>query len=598
MGSTGEEADKRRQEKMPDERALTALAEISSIKTNLLSPRDVFTSSTMTLMFCAPARGSEPMYLMEGGFHREKMTVKRAMECGYTLNELNDMEDAKEQVKTNEEKVVNPGTTVVTSGEAENSKTEKARLTVNDEIEICGLKWFSGKGFGHANKWLPSVMVYIAEQAFERLLAQSKSAREFAKMLEDSSNFPRHTLCPDVGEDELLTKDQAVLALGLDTSTLTNKQKSTSGNQLLRRKGIEREDYVVSLRDLNKIVRGNLPDDFPYIPFETGADKVKVKWSESIYAGFANSLDSKKSTVYTEFQIPAIDTLNADLAPTKKKNKTTGELSKGALSIFQRWGYGELLMTSHQLRHMLDTMASVNGMEGEARAKWAQRADPKHNRFYDHTTHEEYGADFIDDREKAMATQEQPEKTQIQFQIATPRTIQELNTKASLSEHITEFGMCPISYLSEPCVKYRDCINCNDHICEKGDDEKCERVRKKLKREEQLLVKDKKALDDGIQGAEQWYIRRNTTVERSKQLLKMLTDPSIEDGAMIKIVDVEDVSLLDRAMDANRKKRLPKIVNFQRIKNVKMDELIGQELSEADEEDLALLDDMDYLEDF
>jgi hypothetical protein len=161
--------------------------------------------------------------------------------------------------------------------------------------------------------------------------------------------------------------------------------------------------------------------------------------------------------------------------------------------------------------------------------------------------------------------------------------------------------MCITSYLSESCEKYRDCINCNEHICEKGDDGKCERIRKKLKQEERLLVKDRKALDNGVQGAEQWYTRRNMTVERCKQLLDMLTDPEIENGALIKLANIEDVSLLDRAMDANGKKRLPRITNFQRVKEVKIDELLGQELAEKDDEDLALLDDMydmDYLEDF
>lgn len=590
MSSTGEEADKRRQEKLPDDNALMALAEISAMKTQSLSPRDIFTSSTMALMFCAPERGSEPMYLRVDGLHKESMKVKRALECGYTLDELNEIVSIREQVKVKNEKVINPNNAVVTLTSPENSRVDKLELAFDDEIELYGLKWFSGKGFGHANKWLPTVMIDTAERAFNRLQVQSKPSREFAKMLEDTSDFPRHSLCPDVDEDELLTKEQAIMALGLDTSGFEKTQKSTSGNQLLRRKGIERKDYMVSLSDLNKIVRRDLPEGFPYIPFKAGTGKVKVRWSESLYAGFANALDKKKSTIYTELAIPTINTLNEDLAPSKKVNRQTGKSLENAQSIFQRWGFGELFMTSHQLRHMLDTMASVNGMEGEVRAKWAQRSDPKQNRAYNHTTHEEYGADFIDDREKALVNQKQTHNTQIQVQIATPRTIQELNTKASLSAHTTEFGMCIKSYLSEPCEKYRDCINCNEHICTKGDDGKCERIRQKLKREERLLIKEKLDFENKVPGAEQWFDRRKTTVERCKQLLERLTDKNIEDGALVKLSDIEEVSLLDRAMDANGKKRLPIINNFQRGKEVMVDELIGQELSDSELEEINLLD--------
>ncbi|MBF4323479.1 integrase, partial [Vibrio anguillarum] len=100
-------------------------------------------------------------------------------------------------------------------------------------------------------------------------------ARKFAKMLEDSSLFPRHELCPDVLEDQPLTKDEAAMALGLDLSKYgelsdakNRKKWQTGRNQLLKRKEILREDYQVTLRDLNVILRKALPEGFPYIPFD------------------------------------------------------------------------------------------------------------------------------------------------------------------------------------------------------------------------------------------------------------------------------------------------------------------------------------------
>ncbi|HBR1281739.1 hypothetical protein ACP3UN_25315 [Klebsiella pneumoniae] len=585
MTAIGDDADKRRQDKLPDENALMALAEIFAQKDDVLSPRDVFTTSTMALMFCAPERGSEPMYLSVDCIHKESMSIKRALECGYTLDELNNLVQARKQSSHD----YLPG-------------SDKASLNLNDRIELYGLKWFSGKNYGHANKWLPSVMTETALKAVERLKSLSEEARDFARMLESSELFPRHRLCPDVEENTLLTKDEAVAALGLDISYMTRKQASTSGNQLLKRFGIERKDYQVCLRDLNKLIRKNLPEGFPFIPFKNGKGMVKLRWSDSLYAGFKNSLHSDKSTIYTELVVPTINTLNEDLSPTKKKNRITQELSSGSLSVFQRWGKGNLVMTSHQLRHMLDTIANVNGLDGEARAKWAQRSDPKHNRFYDHTTPEEYGEDLLDYQEGGNQLSEIGSKGDIpvQFYVATPRTIQELNTKASLSAHTTEFGMCISSYLSEPCEKHRDCINCNEHVCVKGDDGKCDRIRDKLEREEKLLLKDKRAVDDGVNGAEQWFYRRNVTVERCKELVSMLTDPNIEDGALVKLADVEDVSLLDRAMDANGKKRLPKITNYNRVKHLDVDEFVGDKILNLEEPDIDVVDfdGLDYLEDF
>ncbi|MFH4616876.1 integrase [Vibrio diabolicus] len=613
--STDENADKRREDKMPDENALMALAEISSRDAIELSARDLFTTSTMTLLFAAPNRGSEPFYLRYDCEHAEKMSANKALEIGLERAEI-------ERILV---KKKSPFITIEESGNVLNDSqlTDKSPFHWDAEIELKGLKWYSGKGYLHAHKWLPSVMYDAVEIAIKRLLSLSKRARHFAMLLEESSDFPRHELCPDVPEEQLLTMNEAALALGLDvyaygdlTDPKIKKKMRTSRNQFLKRKHIARKDFQVCLRDLNKIVRDNLPEGFPYIPFTTGEGNVKVKWSESLYANFSNCFSSQKATIYTELHIPTIDTLNEDLAPTKKKNKKTGEAVR-VLSIFQRWRYGCLVITSHQLRHMLDTMAAVNGMDGEMRAKWAMRSDPKHNRYYDHTTPEEYGADFIEATEAEDAKSYPKESSlkvkKVQVQVATPRNIQELNTRASLTAHTTEFGMCIQSYLSEPCHKYRDCLNCNEHVCEKGDDGKCERIRQRLKNEKRLLKMDEKAVNDGVQGAIQWYERRKLTMERGEELLTMLEDPSIPNGSLIKLTNIEDVSLLDRAMDANGKKRLPKIENFKRIKvqsketnqvtSVTVDQMIGIQdkpfNKDCDSEDSDLndlLDDMDFEE--
>ncbi|MDR9826436.1 integrase [Vibrio sp. FNV 38] len=616
--ATGDDADKRRQDKMPDENALMALAYVNAQKTEDLSPRDIFTTSTMTLLLAAPNRGSEPLYLLSDPIHTDELKVWEVLKMdGFTKD------DVKEILKYQKENDIvfeaDEGAVFDSSGnETEDSQdADDKELDLAATIQIKGIKWYSGKDFGHAHKWIPTCMYGVVDTAIERLRAQSEPARKFAKMLEDSSLFPRHELCPDVLEDQPLTKDEAAMALGLDLSKYgelsdakNRKKWQTGRNQLLKRKEILREDYQVTLRDLNVILRKALPEGFPYIPFDNTNGHVKIKWSEALYAGFSNCLDTVKSNISAELFIPTIDTLNEDLAPTKKKNRTTGKLSTGSLSIFQRWGHGDLTITSHQIRHMLDTIAAVNGMDGEQRANWAMRSDPRHNRYYDHTTPEEYGADFIEDREEELASQglmDNPTTgaTQIQVQVATPRTLQELNTKAALTAHTNEFGMCVTSYMAEPCTKYRDCINCDKQVCEKGDDGKCERIRKRLRYEKRLLIMDEKAVDDGVQGAAQFYERRKRTTERCEQLLTMMEDPNIEDGSLIKLLNVEDVTQLDRAMDANGKKRLPKIENFQRIKatqsqKVTVDELIGVESipGATDDELFEALDDMDCMDFF
>ena len=288
---TGDVGQEYRESKMPDENSIMAMAAIFAKKESELTPRDIFTTSTFSLMMSAPERGSEPRYLRSD-----------CLDVHIINKPQNDTERASDKALKQGD-----GTELLLAEDDEEQPVQ----------EQIGIRWFSGKGYGYENKWVPDVMNPVIKAAIKRLKKQSKQAREFAKMLEESDDFPRHPLCPRVDEDKLLTKAQAVAALGLDTSLLTQKQAGVSGNQLLTKVGIERADYVVSLRDLNKIVRARLPEGWPYIPFKKG--KVKLKWSDALYAGFANQFSASKGTIFTDLWIPSITTLNEDLKPSIKK---------------------------------------------------------------------------------------------------------------------------------------------------------------------------------------------------------------------------------------------------------------------------------------
>lgn len=534
---TGDVGQEYRESKMPDENSIMAMAAIFAKKESELTPRDIFTTSTFSLMMSAPERGSEPRYLRSD-----------CLDVHIINKPQNDTERASDKALKQGD-----GTELLLAEDDEEQPVQ----------EQIGIRWFSGKGYGYENKWVPDVMNPVIKAAIKRLKKQSKQAREFAKMLEESDDFPRHPLCPRVDEDKLLTKAQAVAALGLDTSLLTQKQAGVSGNQLLTKVGIERADYVVSLRDLNKIVRARLPEGWPYIPFKKG--KVKLKWSDALYAGFANQFSASKGTIFTDLWIPSITTLNEDLKPSIKKNRSTDNIADGNLSVFARHGYEGLELRSHQPRHLLDTLASVNGMSDTLRSKWAGRADPKHNRYYDHTDEQEYNHDWLEHESKdELVNNDVRNLFKVQIAKGNMRSLQEHNTRASLAVHITEYGECKHSYIDEPCMKHRDCLNCNELVCTKGNDDRLKRIQEKLKKERLLLRGDEKAVNDGVKGAEQWYQRRLTTIKRCESLIAWLTSDDVKVGDMIKLADAENVTHLDRALEANGRKRLPKIENHLR----------------------------------
>jgi hypothetical protein len=254
-------------------------------------------------------------------------------------------------------------------------------------------------------------------------------------------------------------------------------------------------------------------------------------------------------------------------------------------------------------------------MSDTLRSKWAGRADPKHNRYYDHTSEEEYNHDWLEDQSSQDLAVSGEIKPLFKVQIArgNSRSLQEYNTLTSLAIHVTEFGECKQSYIDQPCLKHRDCINCNDHICIKGNKEKLSRLEDKLKREKILLKGDKKAVDEKVNGALRWFQRREITVVRCEELIQWLKNPKVKDGDRIKLANVADVTHLDRALDANGKKRLPKIENYKRklaekdeiavVEFITVDELLSQRpLPNNKSEELSSIDDVVFndfmLEDF
>ncbi|KDA94334.1 DNA-binding protein [Pantoea agglomerans] len=113
--------------KLPDIKSVIAIAEIFSKDESQLSVRDIFTTSVLALLMCAPGRISEILSL--------------PADCEITEHDEN-------------------------------------------RIERYGLRFFSAKGYAGDIKWIPSVMVPVAKKAIARLRKLSTHPRFVAKTME------------------------------------------------------------------------------------------------------------------------------------------------------------------------------------------------------------------------------------------------------------------------------------------------------------------------------------------------------------------------------------------------------------------------------
>jgi hypothetical protein len=492
--------------KMPDERVLDALAEIFALRPT--AHRDIVATSMVGILVSAPSRISELLELPANCMLRE--------------------------------------------------------WNRTDEKEELMLRFHAKKGGGFMKKVIPQVITDTTEEAIKRLLEITEKPRQLAKFLEDYPNeFPPHERLPQTGRDDILTPEQAADALCLSHnanqgSKRTNlrmwlrarlktargkAERDTSFGEVVqilstalggmppvKKNAAENvpDTHTLTLRKLNTVCRKlYLPEHFPY----TTPDSI-MKCSDALLCFFYNQLnmqfDSVKPWALQNF---SKNWLNNEIGASDARAELKVE------SIFERWGYKDqrYRISSHQFRHYLNTLAH-RGQAGELEiARWSGRASLADNAAYNHMGDEEYA-----DRMRKLGVGENS-KTNLIFKSKNnmPITLAELEADGDRVAHVTLYGACVHDFSMEPCQLHRDCISCREHRCVKGDDEKLKRIKDLKSMNEVQLKNALVGLENGYMGPDRWVQFYTAKLERAKQLIEILENPDIEDGAVIQMgVDV------------------------------------------------------------
>lgn len=412
--------------------------------------------------------------------------------------------------------------------------SEILEMPVNCEVEEMdsqgvvqyGWRFYSAKGFEGDIKWIPAVMVPVAKEAVRRIRALTDESRRLAAWVENHpSAFYRHENCPNVADDQPLTADEAAQALGL--ASLSNT-------------GLTSKVGVLTLNNLWNYVMTRQPDGFPWLNKEK-----KVRYSNALFCMSRNLIGDKRPTSPVLLWAPTNNVFNNDLSPRES-------LQGNHQSIFDRYGYRvsegtRLKLTSHQSRHLINTLANRGGLSQEEIAKWAGRADPKQNRVYNHMSEWEMVA-----KAEALDTSLTLFGPQGEVSQYVPVSTQEVNLMERGAVHVSVWGVCSHDYIMSPCEKFRDCLNCEEHVCIKGlgknSEERLARIRMRLTEVEKDYAEAQAAIEQGYAGADRWYEYHHKTVERLRQLVEILESPQVPEGTQIKLRDGRDFSHLRRVI--------------------------------------------------
>jgi hypothetical protein len=215
-------------------------------------------------------------------------------------------------------------------------------------------------------------------------------------------------------------------------------------------------------------------------------------------------------------------------------------------NIWRRHGYTnrdgtQISMTSHQLRHFLNTVAQRGDLGQLDLAKWSGRANIHQNATYNHMSDDEYvdlarraGLGGVLDKVKANA----------------PVTFADLDAVGDGIAHVTEYGFCVHDFSMLPCQKHRDCLNCTEQVCIKGDEERLERLMQHRDGIRMQLEKAREATLDGMYGADRWSQHQQKTLQRVCQLIEILESPNTPVGSVIRLSNDQEFSPLKRELAA------------------------------------------------
>lgn len=382
-----------------------------------------------------------------------------------------------------------------------------------------GLRWAGSKGADDTIKWLPTEMAPVAEQAVANLLSVTAPAHELAGWYtENPSKLYLHEAATHLRERDVLTPAEIGLILWGDEKARNPANLWAQETNKLEKVSLGGQRVGFRFRDVEAAVLSMLPATFPCMP---GAPQLLCK--DAMAVARVNETHANRATYLCMFTCVDYTTITKSLSH-----------NGGIQSVFDRFNYTEddgspIEMNSHSLRHYLNMLAQMGGMSSAEIALFSGRKDVSQNRAYDHMTSDEVQEPVSRALQAGMngglvAKESRPLIRRSEFALAKPT-----------AAHATEYGWCMHDFASEPCPIHRDCINCEEQECIKGDEHK-ERNLLSLKAEtEMLLTAAKEAFSEQEYGADTWVAHQTKTLERVNALLAILEDPTVPAGARVRL---------------------------------------------------------------
>lgn len=380
----------------------------------------------------------------------------------------------------------------------------------------------------------------VARESIRRLLSLGESSRAAAKWYEEN---PEDLYLPDhlrglrgkpitlweaaqiLGRSEPLqhgSRPRAALECVGTTQDLGRGESDTRGKHL----------RLFSFESLERHVLSNLPKGWPYID-----GKHKLKASEGLFCLPKHILRSDGATHWNVPTFISLSQINHDLGSKPSGNTIFSRHNLLNPSTGKPW-----TMTTHQPRHLLNTLAQSKAISQELIAFWSGRKSVRQNDYYDHMPQEFYLQEWqiFDEQASRRIEVIGPLNDKVQERSRREMISRDDALRLELGSTITtRFGLCRHEFSLTGCPRDKDCINCGENTFVKGNDAHLIEALGQLELNKKAAQNARYEASLGRLGAERWAKNHEDKANRWQMAVDFLMDPDIPDGTLITLPPVE-----------------------------------------------------------
>lgn len=380
-----------------------------------------------------------------------------------------------------------------------------------------GIRYWPEKSDRPDIKWIPDVMVPVARDAIDTLVALSQPARAVAAWYE--CNPGRAWLPgPDLGPDQRFTPNDLVQMFSLS---------HRAGMQWLRTRHTPLNEttrpYTVTRCDLEAA----LLRDWEKLTYLT-KDRRGLPRSKHLFLTLANQHHATRGVNPCMLDM----TTDQHFSDFLSGRGSDGDRVK---SVFERFGSHDaegapMRVNSHQFRHWLNTVAQRGGLGPALVARWSGRKEIAQNDEYDHMTGMELGEEARD----LMSTGKVHGALADVHAALPPVRQEDFRDLVFETAHVTEIGMCDGNFISTPCPELGACPTCEHCHVRKGDGAARERTLRVRDDTEWLLERSIEEVADETEGASNYVEAHRQRLDGLDRIIAIHDNPAIPDGTWVR----------------------------------------------------------------